>query len=523
MMKSLYKVFNYSLLVVVYFFACSCSKDETSELVQSIYPESITINIPQEIKYLIYKDENGTDVLPLLKGEEVSLGYTMLPENITFNDAQWSTSDAKVVEINEEGRIRAVNGDGETYSIIQAAPSVFYTGSGIYGVLKVVVSNEIIQATKVTVSADTNQIYTGETLQLGFSIHPQNTTYRTVKWSSSDESLATVDENGVVKAAETIDGNRKSVTITATSIDGAHISASKEITIIKSVPPESVELNQDYSVERGCVWAITDKTVKLKYTTKPTESTTSLIEWSSSDESIATVNNGIVTFNQKGIFGNVTITALCPATGNTSSITLGLEDGLIRELFDDKDNYTWYNAKQSANGTESSHDWHDGYLTITTYTQSVGSKQRGDFKCWSPKTWLHAGKYPIFAVRMEDVADKHKEEGVTERNIILDASGTCNGNSFSGALGGGNNKYKYNYKCSDGSHVFIYDLSSQGWATGGQLPTNSIAEFTTLQFKYADIAKIDHQIQYNVYWVQTFKNIEELDSYLDSEGLTYEK
>ena len=208
-MKSLYKVFNYSLLVVVYFFACSCSKDETSELVQSIYPESITINIPQEIKYLIYKDENGTDVLPLLKGEEVSLGYTMLPENITFNDAQWSTSDAKVVEINEEGRIRAVNGDGETYSIIQAAPSVFYTGSGIYGVLKVVVSNEIIQATKVTVSADTNQIYTGETLQLGFSIHPQNTTYRTVKWSSSDESLATVDENGVVKAAETIDGNRK--------------------------------------------------------------------------------------------------------------------------------------------------------------------------------------------------------------------------------------------------------------------------------------------------------------------------
>ena len=481
-MKSLYKVFNYSLLVVVYFFACSCSKDETSELVQSIYPESITINIPQEIKYLIYKDENGTDVLPLLKGEEVSLGYTMLPENITFNDAQWSTSDAKVVEINEEGRIRAVNGDGETYSIIQAAPSVFYTGSGIYGVLKVVVSNEIIQATKVTVSADTNQIYTGETLQLGFSIHPQNTTYRTVKWSSSDESLATVDENGVVKAAETIDGNRKSVTITATSIDGAHISASKEITIIKSVPPESVELNQDYSVERGCVWAITDKTVKLKYTTIPTESTTSLIEWSSSDESIATVNNGIVTFNQKGIFGNVTITALCPA-----------------------------------------HEWHDGYLTITTYTQSVGSKQRGDFKCWSPKTWLHAGKYPIFAVRMEDVADKHKEEGVTERNIILDASGTCNGNSFSGALGGGNNKYKYNYKCSDGSHVFIYDLSSQGWATGGQLPTNSIAEFTTLQFKYADIAKIDHQIQYNVYWVQTFKNIEELDSYLDSEGLTYEK
>ena len=82
---------------------------------------------------------------------------------------------------------------------------------------------------------------------------------------------------------------------------------------------------------------------------------------------------------------------------------------------------------------------------------------------------------------------------------------------------------KYNYKCSDGSRVFVYDLSSQSWAKGGVLPTSSVAEFTTLQFKYADIATIDHQVQYNVYWVQTFKNLDELEAYLDGEGLTYEK
>ncbi|MCD7816247.1 MAG: DUF4979 domain-containing protein, partial [Bacteroides sp.] len=224
--------------------------------------------------------------------------------------------------------------------------------------------------------------------------------------------------------------------------------------------------------------------------------TTSLIEWSSSDESIATVSQGVVTFNQNGIFGDVKITALCPSTGNTSSITLRLEEGLVRELFHDENNYTWYNAQQSGNGTASSHVWSYGKLTVTTYTQTAGTKQRGDFKCWSPKTWLNAGKYPIFAIRMDDVADKYGNEGVTVRNINLDAAGTCAGTTFSGNLGGSNNKYKYNFKCSDGSRVFVYDLSTQSWATGGVLPTGSVAEFTTLQFKYADIATIDHQIEY---------------------------
>ena len=70
--------------------------------------------------------------------------------------------------------------------------------------------------------------------------------------------------------------------------------------------------------------------------------------------------------------------------------------------------------------------------------------------------------------------------------------------------------------------MFIYDLSQQKWATGGILPATSTAEFTTLQFKYADIAPLDHQVDYNVYWVQTFKTIADLQKYIESEGLTYE-
>lgn len=165
------------------------------------------------------------------------------------------------------------------------------------------------------------------------------------------------------------------------------------------------------------------------------------------------------------------------------------------------------------------HVWHDGYLTVTTYKQNA-TKQRGDFKCWDTPVWLHAGKYPIFAIRMDDVKDNY--EGVTARNITFDAVGTCAGSSYSGGLDGNNNKWLHDYKCSDGSHVFIYDLTQQKWNTGGILPTSEVAKFTSMQFKYADIATVTEQITYNVYWVQTFKNMDDLKKYITSEGLTYE-
>ena len=52
--------------------------------------------------------------------------------------------------------------------------------------------------------------------------------------------------------------------------------------------------------------------------------------------------------------GDVTITATCSETGKTSS-EFTFSKGLVRELFHDENNYTSYNAKQSNNGTESSH------------------------------------------------------------------------------------------------------------------------------------------------------------------------
>lgn len=496
----------------------SCDDDDaSSDLTSSIYPRSVTIKIPAPQQDLVYLDTDiGINVLPLVKGESVALGYTFAPDDITFKDFDWTSNNTSVATIDQNGTINAISGDGTGYAIIQIAPSVFYSGSNIYSTLKVVVVNSMVMAQSVTLSATTDEVFAGETVQLSAAILPANATYKNLKWTSSDESIATVNASGLVTGVVN-DNFSAVVTITATSMDGAQVFGTKDITVKQIVVPESITIDQTKSADNGYLFAIADKSIALSYTTVPAVSTTSLIAWTSSDEAIATVQDGVVTFNQNGVFGNVTITATCPETDHTSSIKLHIAEGLIRELFHDQNNYGWYNAAQSGNGTSSSHVWSYGKVTVTTYKQN-DTNQRGDFKCWNAKTFLHAGNYPILAIRMDDLMDM---DAVTLRNITLDASGSCNGAAYSGGLSGNNNRWLNDYKCSDGSHVFIYDLSTQAWATGGILPANALATFTTFQFKYADIRTLTEQVTYNVYWIQTFKTIAEVQNYIASEGLTY--
>ena len=55
------------------------------------------------------------------------------------------------------------------------------------------------------------------------------------------------------------------------------------------------------------------------------------------------------------------------------------------------------------------------------------------------------------------------------------------------------------------------------------MPTGETVAFSTLQIKHADMKTIDHQFDYNLYWVQTFKTIDDLEDYVkNTEGLTWD-
>ena len=503
-----------------FFISCSNDDERIPNVTSATCPSAIEMQVPADYQKLIYTDNTGASVLPLIVGENVQLNYTMEPADATFADVVWTSSDATVVAV-ADGKIEALSERGLGYSIVTVAPLGMFSGSGVMSTLKVKVAAHLQQASELALSAASTEVYEGEQVALEYTISPEATTYRTLEWSSSDPSVATVDSKGVVTGVSTGGGLSKKVTITGKAMDGSGVAASIDITVMRIVQPQSITIDQTYASDKGYAFALNEQGVTLSYATVPVESTQSLIQWSSSDESIATVEGGQVSFKS---FGEVTITATCPETGNSSSIKLNIPCGLIRETYHNPDHWSVYDAKQSGNGTSTNREWHDGYLTITTYKQNA-TNQRADIKWWDLPVYLHAGNYPIIAVKLDDVKDLYKSEGVTARNLNFDCVGTSeNGtNDNYKALGNGNNKYTGDLKCSDGSHVFIYDMSTLAFGTGGLAPANEYIKFRVFQLKYADIKTIDHQITYNLYWFQTFKSVDDVKKYVtDVDGLTFE-
>lgn len=512
-------------LCLVSFLFClvACDIDEQQELKPAYCPSRIMVGMPQEMEQLIYIDETESRVLPLLVNQTVQMTCSMEPDSVTFKQVIWSSSNENVVSVTQDGLVTALAEEGAAYSVISAAPVGMFSGSGVVSSIKVKVSASMVQASSMTVTATKDSIYVGETSQLTTSILPANTTYRTVSWTSSDESIATVDNKGVVTGVNVPENASTKVTITAHALDGSGVTADYELTILRIVDPTSVTIDPVYA-KTNYACCITEKSLLLKYSTIPADATQSRITWTSSKPEIATVENGRLIYNTDGHFGEFTITATCP-NGETSSIDMNMPVGLIRELFDDPNNITWRDAAQTGNSTSTSYVWNkDSTITITTYTQTVGTKQRADIKCFATPIYICPAAYPIIAIRMEDVKDKYATDGVTARNINLDTSGNdeSDGTKFSGNVGGNNNKYVYDLKCSDGSHVFVYDLANQDFVTGGRFPADHIGKFGTFQFKHADIATIDHQITFTLYWVQSFPSLQDLKNYLTSEGLTWE-
>lgn len=490
----------------------ACDDDDQTVLTEAIYPSTVEMVIPDEALPRIYVDETDVKVLPMVKGESFTLSAVLHPDNVTYQDVLWESSNTEVATV-ENGVVKAVSGAGSGYSVVMVYPDPYKPGSGINSTLKVVVSDVLKPATQIEINADADEVYAGETIRFSATILPEDATYRTVKWSSSDESVATVDIDGVVTGIQNPKAQAE-VTITATALDGSGVSASKTIKVNQVVAPDEVTISDKFSKDNYlCV--IGDGFVELEYQTVPEFATKSLLQWTSSNEELATVDKGVVTFNKDGKFGDFTITATCPETGKSHSITMHLEAGLIRELFHNEKNYTW----DVADGKDPKGEWHYGYMTFTA--PGDGSKCRRDIAFTGGKAYVHAGEYPLFAVKIDDTLDYPE---VSKRNIKFDCRATAGDLSFSDLVGGGDNKWVHDYLCSDGSHVFVYDFSTQSIKNGGMLPTNMVTTFTTFQLKYADMATSLPSLEYNLYWVQTFKTLEDVESYISSQdGLTFQK
>ncbi|OAS13982.1 polysaccharide lyase family 8 super-sandwich domain-containing protein [Paenibacillus oryzisoli] len=157
----------------------------------------------------------------------------------------------------------------------------------------------------VNLDASTLTILTGTEHLLNATISPMSASNKAVIWSSSDPSIISVDNNGLVKGL--VDGT---ATITVTSVENPDKTATCIVTASSHVT--------GLSLDQTAVTIAQGKNVVLQASRTPINAKDP-IQWSSSDESVATVKNGVVF--SKGA-GTVTITATFGAYSAFCQVTV---------------------------------------------------------------------------------------------------------------------------------------------------------------------------------------------------------
>lgn len=169
--------------------------------------------------------------------------------------------------------------------------------------------------TSVSLDKATAELTVGETLKLTATVSPSEAANKSVTWSSSDASVATVDANGNVKGVKA-----GTATITVTTADGGH-TATCVVTVkekpAETVPAESVTLDKK---ELTLTVGGTDGT--LTATVKPAD-TTDKLKWTVSDNS----ENISITENNDG---SVTVKAL-KATEENKTVTIVATAGSVSD------------------------------------------------------------------------------------------------------------------------------------------------------------------------------------------------
>lgn len=159
----------------------------------------------------------------------------------------------------------------------------------------------------VTITPAEATINCGQTLELKAEVTPVEAWNKTMKWTSSDTNVATVDADGVVTPVA-----KGTVTITATATDGSEVSGTAVITVTNFA--QSITIGEEnMTVEE-------DETVQLNPVFYPADADMLGLDWTSTDYSVAYVDE--LNVLHALVPGSAVLTAVNKASGLSATINL---------------------------------------------------------------------------------------------------------------------------------------------------------------------------------------------------------
>lgn len=242
----------------------------------SVSEESEAVIIPESVTGI--EVANDYQHMGLFVGGSGKIRYSVIPSNATNTNVTFKSLNEKVAIVDANGVVTGVS-EGNADIVITTEEGGFEAKCTVR--VDGIDARGIERVGDKTVTMGLNQ-----TRQLQVKITPSDTTNKNVQWTSSNNSVATVDSNGVV-----ISKNSGSTIITATTHNGLKT----EFFIEVETPVTNITLNSnEINLNPG-------GTFKLDATVNPSNASNKNIKWISANESIATVDqSGNVTADVAG-------------------------------------------------------------------------------------------------------------------------------------------------------------------------------------------------------------------------------
>ena len=174
--------------------------------------------------------------LKLAKGASSMLVATIEPANFT-DEVSWKSSNESVVTIADDGTVKAVGIGEATIKLVVGSVSAS---------CKVTVVQPV---TSIALNKTKLEIEDLQTFQLVATVKPSNAENPAIEWTSSDESVATVDETGLVTAV-----SKGTATVTVSALDGSGVKNTCKVTVTNNayIAATVEEMQSPHNYETSC-------------------------------------------------------------------------------------------------------------------------------------------------------------------------------------------------------------------------------------------------------------------------------
>ena len=231
----------------------------------------ITVKKPfeEEEEFISVRDiDIDTEQNKVTVGSSVMLSATVLPVDASEQKITYSSSDQSVLTVNDLGRV---------YGVSVGTATVTLRAGGVKKTLQMTVEEKLVVKT-IEVSDFNDEMKVEDTQTLSVSLYPSDAEDQKTVYQSSDPTVATVSEGGVITAAAR--GNA-TITISAGS-------ATKELQLKVYVKTDEIKVAENYLIMQP------NEDYQIKASVFPSEAEQELSYQSTNPEVVTVSESGAV-------------------------------------------------------------------------------------------------------------------------------------------------------------------------------------------------------------------------------------